>query len=88
LLLFDRQKEDHWNSIIAGFMVASALQFRMGMKRALLAGVFGGVFMGMFEGVGMIMQHQGDAALFGSADHKGVSVHEPKTQPPSQQASD
>jgi hypothetical protein len=62
---------------MAGFMVASALQFRMGLKRALLAGVFGGVFMGMFEGVGMLMQHQGDAALFGTKDHKGVSQHQP-----------
>lgn len=78
LILVVRREEDHWNSVCAGFIVASLLQFRLGAKRAMVAGLFGAAFMGMFEGVGMLMQHQGDAALWGTKDHKGVSFHTPR----------
>jgi hypothetical protein len=67
------RKEDGWNIIASGFVVAAALQWRNGFRRSMMAGVFGAIFMSMFEGVGMLIQRSSEAV--GPGEILGVSVH-------------
>lgn len=51
-----RQKEDYWNSIIAGFMTGGSLAIRAGPKTAVGSGIMCGILLGCFEGVGALIQ--------------------------------
>lgn len=62
-----RQKEDYWNSIIAGFMTGGSLAIRAGPKTALGSGIMCGILLGCFEGVGALIQR------FTAESHKPVA---------------
>ncbi|KAL1301039.1 hypothetical protein HN51_045667 [Arachis hypogaea] len=53
-LVYVRQKEDPWNSIISGFAAGGFLSLRHGPAVATRSAVFGGVLLALMEG-GMIM---------------------------------
>ncbi|KAL3532534.1 hypothetical protein ACH5RR_006055 [Cinchona calisaya] len=49
-LVYLRQKEDPWNSIIAGAFTGGFLQLRQGFRAASQAALFGGLCLGLIEG--------------------------------------
>jgi mitochondrial import inner membrane translocase subunit TIM17 len=50
-----RQKEDPWNSIIAGAATGGFLQMRQGPGSAARSAVFGGVLLALIEGAGIML---------------------------------
>lgn len=50
-----RQKEDPWNSIIAGAATGGFLQMRQGPGPAARSAVFGGVLLALIEGAGIML---------------------------------
>ncbi|XP_015937556.1 mitochondrial import inner membrane translocase subunit TIM17-2-like [Arachis duranensis] len=53
-MVYVRQKEDPWNSIISGFAAGGFLSLRQGPAAATRSAVFGGILLALMEG-GMIM---------------------------------
>ncbi|KAI3692358.1 hypothetical protein L6452_32172 [Arctium lappa] len=54
-MVYFRQKEDPWNSIIAGAATGGFLQMRQGLGAASRSAVFGGVLLAMIEGAGIML---------------------------------
>ncbi|XP_047326995.1 mitochondrial import inner membrane translocase subunit TIM17-2-like [Impatiens glandulifera] len=54
-MVYVRQKEDPWNSIIAGAATGGFLQMRQGLGAASRSAVFGGVLLGLIEGAGIML---------------------------------
>ncbi|KAL4564949.1 hypothetical protein LXL04_029027 [Taraxacum kok-saghyz] len=54
-MVYLRQKEDPWNSIIAGAATGGFLQMRQGLGAASRSALFGGVLLGMIEGAGIML---------------------------------
>ncbi|KAJ0936842.1 hypothetical protein HanRHA438_Chr03g0135581 [Helianthus annuus] len=54
-MVYVRQKEDPWNSIIAGAATGGFLQMRQGLGAASRSAVFGGVLLAMIEGAGIML---------------------------------
>nr|GEW12379.1 mitochondrial import inner membrane translocase subunit TIM17-2-like [Tanacetum cinerariifolium] len=54
-MVYVRQKEDPWNSIIAGAAAGGFLSLRQGVGLAVRSAVFGGVLLGLIEGVGIML---------------------------------
>ncbi|KAJ9537206.1 hypothetical protein OSB04_029939 [Centaurea solstitialis] len=54
-MVYLRQKEDPWNSIIAGAATGGFLQMRQGLGAASRSAVFGGVLLAMIEGAGIML---------------------------------
>lgn len=54
-MVYLRQKEDPWNSIIAGAATGGFLQMRQGLGTASRAAVFGGVLLALIEGAGIML---------------------------------
>ncbi|KAL3650783.1 hypothetical protein CASFOL_007186 [Castilleja foliolosa] len=54
-MVYLRQKEDPWNSIIAGAATGGFLQMRQGMGAASRSAVFGGVLLALIEGAGIML---------------------------------
>lgn len=54
-MVYIRQKEDPWNSIIAGAATGGFLQMRQGVKTATRSAVFGGVLLALIEGAGIML---------------------------------
>ncbi|XP_047308588.1 mitochondrial import inner membrane translocase subunit TIM17-2-like [Impatiens glandulifera] len=54
-LVYVRQKEDPWNSIIAGAATGGFLQMRQGLGPASRSALFGGVLLAMIEGAGIMI---------------------------------
>ncbi|ERN14160.1 hypothetical protein AMTRI_Chr01g134260 [Amborella trichopoda] len=50
-----RQKEDPWNSILAGAATGGFLQLRHGAKSSARSAMFGGVLLAMIEGAGILL---------------------------------
>lgn len=50
-----RQKEDPWNSIIAGAATGGFLQMRQGPGPAARSALFGGVLLALIEGAGIML---------------------------------
>ncbi len=51
-----RQREDPFNSVIAGFMTGFVLAIRGGLRNAFRSAMIGGVFLGIVEGIMIIHQ--------------------------------
>lgn len=54
-MVYVRQKEDPWNSIMAGAATGGFLQMRQGMRAASRSAVFGGVLLALIEGAGIML---------------------------------
>ncbi|MQM10236.1 hypothetical protein Taro_043127 [Colocasia esculenta] len=54
-MVYLRQKEDPWNSIIAGAATGGFLQMRQGAGAAGRSAVFGGVLLALIEGAGIML---------------------------------
>lgn len=54
-MVYLRQKEDPWNSIIAGAATGGFLQMRQGLGAASRSALFGGVLLGLIEGAGIML---------------------------------
>ncbi|KAL1540246.1 mitochondrial import inner membrane translocase subunit TIM17-2-like [Salvia divinorum] len=54
-MVYMRQKEDPWNSIIAGAATGGFLQMRQGMGAASRSALFGGVLLALIEGAGIML---------------------------------
>ncbi|KAJ0491331.1 hypothetical protein HanOQP8_Chr12g0430541 [Helianthus annuus] len=54
-MVYVRQKEDPWNSIIAGAATGGFLQMRQGLRPAGRLALFGGVLFALIEGAGITL---------------------------------
>ncbi|KAE8700404.1 Mitochondrial import inner membrane translocase subunit Tim17-B [Hibiscus syriacus] len=54
-MVYLRQKEDPWNSIIAGAATGGFLSMRQGLGAASRSAVFGGVLLALIEGAGIML---------------------------------
>lgn len=54
-MVYLRQKEDPWNSIIAGAATGGFLQMRHGLRSASKSALFGGVLLALIEGAGLMI---------------------------------
>jgi len=54
-MVYLRQKEDPWNSIVAGAATGGFLSLRAGARTAARSAVFGGVLLGLIEGAGIML---------------------------------
>ncbi|KAF4352071.1 mitochondrial import inner membrane translocase subunit TIM17-2 [Cannabis sativa] len=54
-MVYVRQKEDPWNSIIAGAATGGFLQMRQGLGAASRSAAFGGVLLALIEGAGIML---------------------------------
>lgn len=54
-MVYLRQKEDPWNSIIAGAATGGFLQMRQGIGAASRSALFGGVLLALIEGAGIML---------------------------------
>ncbi|GFQ01514.1 mitochondrial import inner membrane translocase subunit tim17-2 [Phtheirospermum japonicum] len=54
-MVYIRQKEDPWNSIMAGAATGGFLQMRQGLGAASRSAVFGGVLLALIEGAGIML---------------------------------
>ncbi|GMH13700.1 hypothetical protein Nepgr_015541 [Nepenthes gracilis] len=55
IMVYVRQKEDPWNSIIAGAATGGFLQMRQGFHAASRSAIFGGVLLALIEGAGITL---------------------------------
>ncbi|KAJ4957680.1 hypothetical protein NE237_024791 [Protea cynaroides] len=54
-MVYVRQKEDPWNSIISGAATGGFLQMRQGLGAASRSALFGGVLLALIEGAGIML---------------------------------
>ncbi|KAK4753980.1 hypothetical protein SAY87_002084 [Trapa incisa] len=54
-MVYVRQKEDPWNSIVAGAATGGFLQMRQGLGASARSAVFGGVLLALIEGAGIML---------------------------------
>ncbi|XP_058112293.1 mitochondrial import inner membrane translocase subunit TIM17-2-like [Magnolia sinica] len=54
-IVFIRQKEDPWNSIIAAAATGGLLQMGQGLRPAARSAIFGGVLLALIEGTGIML---------------------------------
>jgi len=54
-LVYLRQKQDPWNSIISGAFTGAILNARAGPAHMAMSGLMGGVMLGFIEGAGILM---------------------------------
>lgn len=79
-LVYLRQKEDPWNSILSGAATGGLLQVRQGIRAASRSALAGGVLLALIEGAGIMMnkfvaQQQNAMMMNGGLpgmDHGGV----------------
>ncbi|XVF49104.1 hypothetical protein PTKIN_Ptkin03bG0241700 [Pterospermum kingtungense] len=71
-MVYARQKEDPWNSIIAGAAAGGFLQMRQGLGASARSALFGGVILALIEGAGIVM----NKALAGQ-ENMGVIIEDP-----------
>ncbi|OVA08532.1 Mitochondrial inner membrane translocase subunit Tim17/Tim22/Tim23/peroxisomal protein PMP24 [Macleaya cordata] len=54
-MVYVRQKEDPWNSILAGAATGGFLQMRQGLRVASRSAMYGGLFLALIEGTGIAL---------------------------------
>lgn len=54
-MVYARQKEDPWNSIIAGAATGGFLQMRQGLGASARSAAFGGILLALIEGAGILL---------------------------------
>ncbi|KAI3900384.1 hypothetical protein MKW92_014819 [Papaver armeniacum] len=86
-MVYVRQKEDPWNSIIAGAATGGFLQMRQGLGPASRSALFGGVLLAMIEGAGIMLNRvmSPPANMPMEEDATGVPPGFPMGQLPGQQ---
>ncbi|PWA72586.1 Mitochondrial inner membrane translocase complex, subunit Tim17 [Artemisia annua] len=77
-MVYLRQKEDPWNSIIAGASTGGFLSLRQGAGPAVRSAVFGGVLLGLIEGAGIMLNKfttpQQSAIMFEDDPHSASEM--------------
>ncbi|KAL7597915.1 mitochondrial import inner membrane translocase subunit TIM17-2 [Lactuca sativa] len=76
-MVYVRQKEDPWNSIISGAATGGFLQMRQGLGPATRSAVFGGVLLALIEGAGIMLNK-----FLSAQQPPPVMIEEPPSQPP------
>jgi import inner membrane translocase subunit TIM17 len=71
-----RQKEDPWNSIIAGASAGGLLSLRRGLRAVVRSAVVGGALLAMVEGIG-ILTKRAMAAEQAEQQNQPPVVHDP-----------
>lgn len=54
-MVYARQKEDPWNSILSGAATGGLLAMRQGFRASARSGLVGGLFLALIEGAGIVM---------------------------------
>lgn len=77
-LVYLRQKEDPWNSILSGAATGGLLQMRQGVRAASRSALMGGVLLALIEGAGIMLnkfmaQQQNAMIMNGGMDYAGVT---------------
>lgn len=75
-MVYVRQKEDPWNSIMAGAFTGGFLQMRQGLGPAGRSALFGGVLLAMIEGAGIMLNK------IMSAQQMPIMIEEPAPNVP------
>jgi import inner membrane translocase subunit TIM17 len=57
IMVYIRQREDPFNSVVAGFSTGFVLAIRGGLKNAVRSAIIGGLFLGIIESI-MVMHQQ------------------------------
>ncbi|KAF5748538.1 mitochondrial import inner membrane translocase subunit TIM17-2-like [Tripterygium wilfordii] len=73
-LVYLRQKEDPWNSIISGAATGGFLQMRQGLRASSRSALFGGVLLALIEGAGIMANK-----YFSAAQDIPIMMEEPAT---------
>ena len=88
-MVYIRQKEDPWNSIIAGAATGGFLQMRQGLAASGKSAMFGGVLLALIEGAGIMLnkvlsaqQNIPDETVVNMAGLPGVPMGQFPGQPP------
>ncbi|CAA7020132.1 unnamed protein product [Microthlaspi erraticum] len=61
-MVYARQKEDPWNSIISGAATGGLLAMRQGLRASARSALAGGVILGLIEGMGIVLNKVSSAA--------------------------
>ena len=78
-----REKEDAWNSVVAGAATGGLLSVRAGPTAMLVSAAFGGIFLGVIEGVGVVWARvQGQGAGIDPQPYPEAQHAEPKHSAP------
>ncbi|ETV79950.1 hypothetical protein H257_07147 [Aphanomyces astaci] len=78
-----RQKEDPWNSILAGAATGGTLAMRSGPRAALTQAVIGGTLLALIEGLGILLGKMVTPPPQEFTDEHGVDTSEQQLAPPS-----
>jgi len=76
-----RQKEDPWNSIMAGAATGGTLAARAGWKAIARSSAVGGVLLGLIEGLGVLMNNVMTPAPGGFDEGEGMGFAPPLSPP-------
>jgi import inner membrane translocase subunit TIM17 len=71
-MVFVRQKEDPWNSIVAGAATGGFLSMRQGLGASARSAAFGGVLLALIEGAGIMLNR-----MFSAQQQMPVIIEEP-----------
>ena len=75
-MVYVRQKEDPWNSIIAGAATGGFLQMRQGLGASARSAAFGGVLLALIEGAGIMLNK-----FMSQQQQMPVVIEEPANMP-------
>ncbi|KAG4379944.1 hypothetical protein GLYMA_16G078500v4 [Glycine max] len=76
-MVYARQKEDPWNSIVAGAATGGFLSMRQGLGASARSAAFGGVLLALIEGAGIMLNK-----FLSAQQPMPMIMDEPQPQPP------
>ncbi|WVZ14989.1 mitochondrial import inner membrane translocase subunit TIM17-2 [Vigna radiata var. radiata] len=79
-MVYARQKEDPWNSIVAGAATGGFLSMRQGFAASARSAAFGGVLLALIEGAGIMLNK-----FLSAQQPLPIMIDEPPPPPPSTQ---
>ncbi|KAF5458962.1 hypothetical protein F2P56_022954 [Juglans regia] len=76
-MVYVRQKEDPWNSIVAGAATGGFLSMRQGLASSARSAAFGGVLLALIEGAGIMLNR-----MFSAQQQMPMIIEEPPPNMP------
>ncbi|KAG2718333.1 hypothetical protein I3843_03G209000 [Carya illinoinensis] len=76
-MVYVRQKEDPWNSIVAGAATGGFLSMRQGLPASARSAAFGGVLLALIEGAGIMLNR-----IFSAQQQMPMVIEEPPPNMP------
>jgi len=76
-MVYTRQKEDPWNSIVAGAATGGFLAMRQGLPASARAAAFGGILLALIEGAGIMLNK-----FLSAQQPMPIMMDEPQPPPP------